>query len=114
MKKQYRLKRNEEIKEIVSSRQYLKSANFNLYYKANLDNQNIRICISTSKKLGNAVIRNRIRRQVREMVRNNFDLSLKYDLVIVVKKNYLDLAFNENLEKIKELYSTFLSKIKGD
>jgi len=110
MKKQFRLKRNEEIAAVVAKRNFFKNDSFSMYYIKNNLNENIRVCISTSKKIGDAVTRNKIRRQVREMVHAIFDYSLKFDVVIVVKNNYLKHDFNENKYNLDYAYKKMINK----
>lgn len=104
MNKKYRLKRNEEIAKIVSSRKAIKSECFIIYFAENKTGLNARICISVSKKIGNAVCRNKIKRQVREMVRKIFQLQYCYDYVIVIRKKYLDYDFQSNSDCLKNTY----------
>ena len=58
MKKKYSLKRNEEIAQIVHKHRLKSDDCFTIYYQNNENNQHSRVCISVSKKNGNAVIRN--------------------------------------------------------
>ena len=52
--------------------------------------------IVTSKKVGNAVKRNRAKRQVRAVIRNHFGfLSSGYDMVIVSRYNISEADFNQ-------------------
>lgn len=84
---------------------------FVIYYRKNRFNVT-RLGITTGKKLGNAVTRNRIRRVLREAYRNVQDsLICGYDIVIVArismatKKEYeIERVLRENLPKelIKE------------
>lgn len=104
MKKKYSLKRNEEIAQIVHKHRLKSDDCFTIYYQNNEKNQHSRVCISVSKKNGNAVIRNKIKRQVREMITDIFDLDLKLDYVIVVKNKYLENNFSTNKEKLNKLY----------
>lgn len=65
---------------------------------------NTRVGISVSSKLGNAVVRNRIKRQVRAMC----NLLINYeaqnlDIVIVVKKGFLEENFYNNKDLLKSL-----------
>ena len=110
MKKKYSLKRNEEIGAIVQKRRFVKNSSFVLYYQQNVNNNFMRVCISVGKKIGNAVTRNKTKRQVREMVTALFDFDLNYDLVIIVRNNYLENDFASNLEKLNELYLKLISK----
>ena len=104
MKKKYSLKRNEEIGRIVKKRRFVKNDVFVIYFSKNNESEHARICFSVSKKIGKAVVRNKIKRQVREMVTSVFDFNLKCDYVIVVKSNYLTHDFQTNKNRLKELY----------
>ena len=86
---------------------------FLIYYNQN-DYRKTRICISVSKKNGIAVKRNKIKRQIREMVTDIFDFSLQYDFVIVVKKEFVENEFSINKEKLNELYLKLISKLRSE
>lgn len=53
-----------------------------------------RLGITASKKVGNAVVRNSIRRRVREFFRQNKQLFLKGDFNIIAKKGAEALTFH--------------------
>lgn len=55
-----------------------------------------RIGYTITKKIGNSVVRNRIRRQMKEVCRLNFDqIGENYDLVFIAKRNIVDISFKE-------------------
>ena len=114
MKKKYSLKRNEEIAKIVQKRVLEKNNCYVIYYQENKNNNHSRICISVSKKLGKAVFRNRIKRQVREMITSIFDFNLPYDFVIVIRRDFPEIDFEHNKNKLEKLYTKITSKIKGE
>lgn len=114
MKKKYSLKRNEEIAKIVQKRVLEKNNCYVIYYYPNQNINHTRVCISVSKKLGKAVIRNKIKRQVREMVTSIFDFNLSYDFVIIIRRDYPEIDFEHNKNKLEKLYLRITSKIKGD
>ena len=63
-----------------------------------------RLGISVSKKVGNAVTRNKIKRQIKNIIDKNQNLFKKnQDYIIIVKKAILDLKYNEIEESIKKL-----------
>ena len=103
MKKSYRVRKNEEFTRIIGQKHSISSANFVLY-SSNKIETNCRVGISVSKKLGDAVTRNRIKRQVREMIKvvYDFDNSNK-DLIIIVRAPYLKNEFKVNLLDLEKL-----------
>ena len=95
MKKINTVKKNKEFTNIIKNGIYFKTKYFSLYKYNN--NLNIyRIGISVGKKNGNAVIRNKIKRQLRNIAdkyKNNY--SKGEDYIIIVKKDYSVSFFNE-------------------
>ena len=103
MKKENRIKKNEEFSRIIAKKHTVGNAVFLVYFdKKALDHA--RVGISVSKKMGNAVVRNKIKRQLRMMFIESFDYeNCPYDLIVIVKKKYLENSYQENkcyLEKL--------------
>ena len=58
--------------------------------------ENSRIGFSITKKFGNSVIRNRTRRRISEICRQNFDNIKKgYDIIIIPRKNVVDISYRQ-------------------
>ncbi len=98
MQSEYRLKSNREIAAVYKFGSSVANQQFVLYY---LKSKTIhfRLAISTSKKLGGAVVRNRIRRQLKEIVRlHQKEILGKHDFVMIVRRPALDMPYL-NLEK---------------
>ena len=104
MKKELRVKRNEDFQKIIQARKSVACKEFVLYSLKN-ECEHMRIGFSVSKKLGNAVTRNRIKRQVREMAREVFDSNRSNDYVLIVRVGYLENDFQTNLAALKQLYN---------
>ena len=102
MKKEYRVRKNEEFAQIISEKHSVSNSSFVVYYSGRKE-EHARVGISVSKKLGDAVDRNRIKRQVREMVRDliGFEQCPK-DLIIIVRKGYLEKAFADNKNDLEK------------
>lgn len=98
MKKENRIKKNEEIAKIVLGKQKVKSDYFFIYYQKN---ENItRVAVSVSKKIGNSVKRNHAKRIIRELVRPNLNKFNPVNLVVVVKKDLKDVDFFKLTEEM--------------
>jgi len=71
----------------------------------------MRIGISASTKIGNAVVRNRVKRQVRAMCDSLLDYnSQALDIVIIVRKTFLDNDFQINKSLLSELVLVQIGK----
>lgn len=104
MKKKYRVKKSSEFKKILDRQLVLgKNSSFNVYYLKNSLGFG-RVGIAVSKKNGNAVVRSRIRRQVRAMVNALNIISYSYDFIIIIKQAYNNLTFDENLNSLKSIF----------
>ena len=112
MKKEYRVKKNEDISYIIKHKQRLANRSFIIYYVKN-DLNHARIGISVSKKLGKAVIRNKIKRQVRMIVQQTINFNDNYDYIVIVRNKYLDLDFISNLNELKYLYKKILKRMEN-
>ena len=104
MKKIYRLKRSEDFKKVLDERRCLhRSDSFSIFYIPN-ELTNARIGLSVSTKIGNAVIRTRVKRQLRAQIAQCNIYSLHIDVVIIVKPNYLKKKFSGNLELLMKAF----------
>ena len=85
MKKAYRVKKSQEIEQILKEKKYRSSTAFSIYQKKQTETIHFRYAISVGKKLGNAVERNRLKRQIRAIVRE----TMKQEIVMLLKKQKL-------------------------
>ena len=112
MKKAYRVKKNEDYQTIIKKKKSVASRDFVVYYDSNVLSH-ARVGISVSKKLGKATIRNKIKRQVREIARTSFDFDQSLDYLIIVRQHYLYQTFDENKQDLIRLQRKILSKNIG-
>lgn len=81
------IKKSSDFRTIYRARDSKANILLILYKKENFTNEN-RIGISVSKKVGNSVVRHRLKRQVREIARLNDDVVKQgYDLIVVLRAN---------------------------
>lgn len=87
MKRINRILKRQEFVEIIKGTPVIKTKHYVIHFRENSYNYS-RIGISVSRKNGHAVVRNKIRRQIRSMITKNYDLTKPLDLVIIVRMNY--------------------------
>jgi ribonuclease P protein component len=93
MKKEYRVKKGSDIERIMKQRQSFGNKYFVMYKLYRGDQNHFRYAISVPKKLGHAVDRNKIKRQIRSIIAG-FKIKDGYDLFIVCKPMANQLTFN--------------------
>ena len=94
MKKLEIIKSSREYTEIINTNKCKRNKYFSVYYRKNNDKN--KYGITVPKKTGTAVIRNKIKRRVKNIIDNNKNIVQKnYDYVIIVKKGIIDLTYQE-------------------
>ena len=99
MKKEYRIKKSKEIEEVLKNKKYSSNPYFSIYIKENNENHHFRYAISVNKKIGKAVVRNRIKRQIRSII-SQINIKDNIDVFIIVRSKVLDIDFNEMNKQI--------------
>ena len=97
-----RIKASDDFALTIKKGRAKRNQSFVIHYRNN-EFKYTRIGISVSSKIGNAVTRNHIKRQIRSMCDSLLDYTKSIDIVIVVKKDYLDYSFEDNNESLKEI-----------
>jgi ribonuclease P protein component len=93
MKKIEIIKKNTDFSKIISEKNNLKNNYFSIYYKKNNQLKN-NYGISVPTKTGNAVVRNKIKRQIKNIIDKN-SIPIGYDYVIIIKRGLLEGSFSE-------------------
>ena len=108
MKKNNIVRKNIDFSRIIENNKPYKTNYFNVFFEKNYIND-YRFGISVSKKVGNAVIRNKLKRQIKNILDQYKDKIIReYDCIIIVKSNIINLSYLE----IKEQLFETLKKIK--
>ena len=95
MDKKHRLRSNDDFKEVYKKGKNYWNRNLVLYAMKN-DLNCTRIGFSVTKKIGNSVIRNRIRRRMKEICRQNLNnIGVGYDIIFIPKKNVVDMEYRD-------------------
>ncbi len=104
MKKIEIIKSSGEYTEIINTSKSKKSKYFSIYYRKN--NNSNRYGITVPKKTGTAVIRNKIKRRIKNIIDNNKKIVHNgYDYVIIIKKGILELTYEEIEKELLKLIS---------
>lgn len=88
MNKKYILKESRHFNEIINSFKPVKKQFVSIYKKENsLENNRFGICVS--KKQGNAIYRNKIKRKIKEFIRikNLFNGNIDYIIIVINRIN---------------------------
>lgn len=94
MKKYEIVKKAKDFDNIIKNGKYIKNKYFCIYYLPN--NEDIaKFGLAVSKKCGNAVTRNKIKRQIRMLIDDNKKMFPKTkNYIIMVKRDIKDLSFS--------------------
>jgi ribonuclease P protein component len=96
MRKEFRVKRNKDFQEIFKKGTSAANRQFVVYTLKKTEQSHFRIGLSVSKKIGNAVTRNQIKRYVRQAF-HEFEGQLHNDAdyVIIARKPTAEMGFFE-------------------
>jgi len=94
VEKTFRLAKREDFNKVYRYGKSMANHQFVLYYLPQPKIEQFRLGISVSKKVGNAVVRNRLRRMIKEIVRlNKEQLAIQYDYILIVRKPAADMDY---------------------
>ncbi|AUF83912.1 ribonuclease P protein component [Mesoplasma syrphidae] len=105
MKNKRIIKGNFDFQNIISKQKTLKNIAFVLYFEKTQNNF-LEYGISVGKKIGNAVIRNKIKRQIRMMISEIIQTDnggKNFRIVIIARKAILDKDFEFNKKALTKL-----------
>lgn len=101
MKKIHIVKENREFNRLIQKMPPVKYKNFIAYIEKG-NNSVYQFGFSVGKKIGNAVVRNKIKRQLKSILDEN-DYQNNFKCIIIVKKGILNQSFQEMREDLKQL-----------
>ena len=110
------MKRAETIKDkkifnhMIKKSKFIKNSHYVIYIMKREDDK-INYGIAISNKVGNAVIRNRLKRQTRSIIDNNRTLFKNgYNYIIMIRKTLIDVSF----EKMNESFVSLIGNRRKD
>lgn len=119
MKKTYRVKSDKDFQAIFSKGTSVANRKF-VVYQLEKNQSHYRVGLSVSKKLGNAVVRNSIKRKIRHVIMELSPNLRSYDFVIISRKGVEELDYHEvkknllHVLKLANLYQEGLNSEKKD
>ena len=97
-----RIKKYSEFQKVIEEGE-IKKTSFFVSYTIQNNLGYSRFGISVPKKTGNAVVRNKIKRQVRSAIGQSTKFEPSLDVVLIIRKNYDANCFSQVLSEIREL-----------
>ena len=106
LKRINRLKKRYQFNYVYKSGEHFSGEHMVLYVVSS-KTKNIKIGLAVTKKIGKAVVRNRVRRQLREIIKKQVPvLKQNYNIIVVARENITTASFenlsNEFLKLVKK------------
>ncbi|WP_347861808.1 ribonuclease P protein component [Salimicrobium sp. PL1-032A] len=103
MKKAYRIKKNKEFQNVFRNGKSFANRQLVLYYLQK-DQPHFRIGLSVSKRIGNAVMRNKVKRYLRQAFHElEEELCMDYDFVVIARKPVNTMEYHEVKKSLKHV-----------
>lgn len=96
MKKEYRIKKSKEIERVLKFRKSKSNRFFIVYKYKNNENSHFRYALAVGKKIGNAVTRNKVKRRIREVIKEvQTQINDNIDVFVIARKGVEELEFKD-------------------
>lgn len=102
MKVKNRVKRYDEFQKVINYGEQVRSKSLVMYFLKNNLNY-ARVGISIPKKSGTAVLRNKIKRQIRAILNTELNLEMSYDLIFISRREFNTKQFSQTKLDIQDL-----------
>ena len=102
MKKEKIIKKSATFTEIIENKKGVKNKYFSIYYQ---ESDKKLYGITVPKKIGKAHVRNKIKRQIKNIIINNeFDIQNNFNYVIIIKEAILELDYQSIKNELLNLF----------
>ena len=106
LKRINRLKKRYQFNYVYKSGEHFSGEHIVLYVVSS-KTKNIKVGLAVTRKIGHAVVRNRVRRRLREIVKKQVpNLKQNYNIIVVARENVINASFekltNEFIKLIKK------------
>ncbi len=104
MNKRQRVKKNAEFQKVFKHGKSFANRQFVLYFLPKEGQEEFRIGLSVSKKVGNAVVRNRIKRYIRQsFLEMKDEVNPNMDYVIIARNQAASLDFHDSKKSLQHV-----------
>ena len=103
LKRVNRLKKRYQFNYVYKSGEHFSSEHLVLYVSSS-KTQSIKVGFAVTKKVGHAVVRNKIRRRLREIIQKQLpSLKQNYNIIVVAKDNVSEASFEKLTQETTKL-----------
>lgn len=104
MKKAYRIKKNSEFQYIFKHGKSFANRQLVIFYLEKPEQEHFRMGLSVGKKIGNAVMRNKIKRYLRETFRElKKEIKPNVDIIIIARQPTKNMGLTEFKKSLSHL-----------
>ncbi|MEC2075603.1 ribonuclease P protein component [Metabacillus fastidiosus] len=104
MNKKNRIKKNEDFQKIFKQGKSMANRQFVIYFLEREESE-LRIGLSVSKKIGNAVTRNRVKRLIRQVFLEEKErIANNKDFIIIARKPAAEMSYEEVKSSLNHLF----------
>jgi len=105
MNKKYRIKKNEEFQKVFKHGASMANRQFVIYMLDQPEEKEFRLGLSVSKKVGKAVVRNRIKRLIRQVfIEEKDNIQKGKDYIIIARKPAAEMDYHEVKKSLIHLF----------
>ncbi|TCD45813.1 ribonuclease P protein component [Streptococcus sp. X16XC17] len=113
MKKSYRVKRKRDFNDLFTQGKNVANRKF-VVYRLPKEQEHFRVGLSVSKKLGNAVVRNSIKRKIRHVLMEFSPNLTTDDFVVIARKGVENLSYQEVRDNLRHVLKLATIYQKGE
>tara|TARA_B100001250_G_scaffold130869_1_gene111702 strand:- start:3170 stop:3508 length:339 start_codon:yes stop_codon:yes gene_type:complete len=102
------IRKSREFLEVISNGNKFTKSGIVIYYLNNNETDKFKIGISIKKQVGNSVVRNKLRRQIKSLFRQELFILSGVSIVLIVMNNNQVLNYS-SIKNILEKFNDFFS-----